>query len=73
VKDPIRIHPQDDNMAARARHKRIEMRLDELGIDQVRTMQGHALPTNWDPIIRAWLKGERLEDEKPDGDNSGRA
>ena len=58
----IVIHPLDTDDEARARHKRIEARLNELGETNVRMLAGTAgVPTQWDPIIAAWLKGERLE------------
>ena len=58
----IVIHPHDTDDEARARHKRIEARLNEFGETNVRMLAGIAgFPTQWDPIIAAWLKGERLE------------
>jgi len=67
MKAPVRIHSVDSDEQARDRHKRIEARLEELGIEQVRGMMSYGgLPTNWDPIIARWLKGDRLEDEKKD-------
>ena len=65
MKTPIRIHPNDTDEAAKDRHRRIEKRLEELGHDQVQAMLNRGgLPTNWDPIIVAWLKGDKLEDEE---------
>ena len=65
MKTPIRIHPNDTDEAAKYRHRRIEKRLEELGHDQVQAMLNRGgLPTNWDPIIVAWLKGDKLEDEE---------
>ena len=65
MKTPIRIHPSDTDEAAKDRHRRIEKRLEELGHDQVQAMLNRGgLPTNWDPIIVAWLKGDKLEDEE---------
>ena len=61
---PIRIHHADTDEEARARHERIQARLEELGSGTVERMQGRDLPTQWNPIIRAWLKGDKLEDEE---------
>jgi hypothetical protein len=59
--DPIRIHASDDAAAIRYRHAQIEGRLNELGDDQVRSMLATGgLPTGWNPIIHAWLAGDRL-------------
>jgi hypothetical protein len=59
--DPIRIHHADDESEVRARHARLEKRLDELGADEVRFLQANGkVPTQWDPIIRAWLAGDKL-------------
>jgi hypothetical protein len=41
------------------RRARIVGRLEELGVEQVRTLIGTgALPTEWNPIIADWLKGQ---------------
>ncbi len=65
MKDPIKIHPQDNEEAARARHGKIESRLNDLGEAEVRRLSTTGgLPPQWDPLIGAWLKGDRLEDEK---------
>jgi len=61
VTDPIRIHHADDDAEAHARHARIEARLEELGMQQVRQMMGIDLPAQWNPIIRAWLAGKKLK------------
>jgi hypothetical protein len=62
---PICIHPMDDAAEVRARHKRIEDRLDELGHETVRALLATGgLPTNWNLIVHAWLSGDRLEPEK---------
>jgi hypothetical protein len=57
----IRIHPMDSDAAAKERQEAICRRLDELGVENVRAMLGHGLPTNWNPIIAAWLKGARAD------------
>lgn len=62
--EPICIHHADTPDEVRARHLRIQQRLEQLGHEQVRAMQGHALPTQWDPIIREWLAGKRLDEAK---------
>jgi|WetSurMetagenome_2_1015567.scaffolds.fasta_scaffold00813_8 hypothetical protein len=63
--DPIRINHADDDDAVRARHARIEARLDELGVDEVRFLQSNGkLPTEWDLIIRAWMAGKKPNPEK---------
>ena len=72
----IRIRHQDDDDEAYARHKQIEEKLEEHGADAVRAMLGHGFPTEWNPIIIAWLKGDRLgpkpEKKAADGDREGR-
>lgn len=59
--DPIRIHHQDTPLEAHERHRQIEERLEHFGADQVRAMMGHGFPTEWNPIIVAWLNGQRLD------------
>lgn len=60
MSDHIQIHHLDTEEEAKARHAKIEARLDELGADEVRFLQSNGkLPTNWDPIIAAWMRGER--------------
>ena len=61
MKAPIFIFHGDDEAAARARQLEIEKRLDHFGPEQVRTMIGQGFPTQWTPIIMAWLKGDKLE------------
>lgn len=51
----IHVHPTDDDAAAKRRQEQICERLDQLGASQVRSMIGSGLPTNWNPIIFAWL------------------
>ena len=58
---PIQIFHGDDEKQVRERHEQIIKRLVELGPEQVRGMAGNGLPSQWDPIIRAWLKGDALE------------
>ena len=58
---PICIHHADTDQEAYNRHKQIEDRLEHFGADQVRAMIGHGFPTEWNPIITAWLKGDRVE------------
>jgi hypothetical protein len=67
---PIRIFHGDDDAAARKRHEDIVKRLEEFGPEQVRAMMGHGFPTQWNPVIVAWLKGDKLEPEKPTPDES---
>ena len=60
--EPIRIHASDDSEAVRSRHADIEKRLDDIGRDGVHAMLATGgLPTNWNPIIHAWLAGKKLE------------
>jgi hypothetical protein len=62
MKDAIKINPTDSDNAARKRHEEIEDRLEQLGKDQVETMlKTGGLPTEWGPIIRSWLAGDKLE------------
>jgi len=61
---PIRIHYADDDAQARTRHEEIIGRLEFFGPEQVRTMMGQGFPSQWDPIIVAWLNGDKLEAEK---------
>jgi len=69
----IQIRSQDSEAEARKRHAEIEKRLDELGAEQVRALFGHGLPTEWNPIITAWLNGGRLDSgEKTDGGGEDR-
>lgn len=59
---PISIHHADSPAEILARHAQIEDRLEELGADEVHRLTScGGLPTQWDPIIRAWLKGERVD------------
>lgn len=63
--DPIRIHHADSAAEVRARHERIETRLEELGADEVKSLVANGgLPTQWAPIIRAWSVGKRLVREE---------
>ena len=62
---PIKIHFADTEKEARERHKQIETRLEELGKDTVSSLVATGgLPLEWGPIIRSWMKGEKLEPEK---------
>lgn len=62
--EPIQIHHADTPTEARARHARIEDRLEELGINQVRTLlQGGGFATQWNPIVHAWLDGHKVKRE----------
>ena len=64
---PIQIHHADTPAEARARHERIEKRLEDLGIPEVNRLSSTGgLPTQWDPIVRSWLKGEKLEAAQPE-------
>jgi len=63
--DPIIIWGLDDPAAARARHVMIEERLNVLGVEEVNFLRANGkLPPHWDPIIAAWLRGERLGPDK---------
>lgn len=63
--DTIKIHSADTEKEARARHEHIQARLDEIGKDGVASLVATGgLPTEWGPIIRSWMKGEKLEPEK---------
>ena len=65
--DPIRIYYADDEDEVRARHERLESRFEELGVEEIRFLQANGkVPTEWDPIIRAWLAGGRLDRSKTD-------
>jgi hypothetical protein len=66
---PIRIHPIDkSDDTVRLRHEEIERRLEELGTAKVEIMLSHGgFPTEWHPIIVAWLAGDKLEPESGDG------
>jgi hypothetical protein len=53
----VRIHPPDDDWQASVRQSEIVARLDALGPDAVQMLYGTGgLPTNWDLIVRAWMK-----------------
>ena len=57
--ETIRIHPMDSDDEARERHEGVVKRLEELGRNQVQGLLATGgLPTNWNPIIFAWLKHE---------------
>lgn len=60
---PIRIHATDkSDDTVRLRHAEIEKRLEELGKTAVQIMIVHGgLPTEWLPIVHAWLKDDKLE------------
>jgi hypothetical protein len=62
---PIRVHSIDaTDEAVRTRHADIEKRLEELGPDSVRMMMlSGGLPTDWNTIVHAWLRGDKLETE----------
>jgi hypothetical protein len=58
----IVIHPMDDDAAAQRRQAQVIARLEYYGVDQVDLlMRTGGLPTNWDPIIHAWLKAKGAE------------
>lgn len=62
---PIKIHYADTEKESRARHEQIQARLNELGKDNVSLLVASGgLPTEWNPIIRSWMSGEKLEPEK---------
>lgn len=62
---PIRITAVDKtDEEVRARHADIEDRLEKMGIAKIRILfERSALPTEWTPIILAWLANDRLEKE----------
>ena len=62
--EPIRIHHADSDEEVRARHARIERSLEAVGKETVQATLGHGFPTQWNPIISAWLRGDRLKTEK---------
>jgi hypothetical protein len=67
--DHVQIWHLDNDDEARSRHERIEARLDELGPEEVRSLQSNGkLPTHWDPIIRVWMKGKRLAKREEPGE-----
>ena len=59
--DPSCIHHEDDEKRVYQRHRQIEARLEHFGPDVVRAGMGHMFPTQWQPIITAWLNGERVK------------
>jgi len=62
MKQPIRIHPVDKtDEDVRTRHQEIENRLDALGLEAVKIKMLHGgLPTEWHPIVTAWMSGDKL-------------
>lgn len=49
----------------RKHHADIEQRLEELGRERVGIMMvTGGLPTEWNPIVHAWLAGDRLKSKK---------
>lgn len=73
MREPIRIHHADTADQVRERHERIVARLDELGPEQVRFLQGNGkLTTEWDPIISAWFADRDAapsDNDQSSGDN----
>jgi hypothetical protein len=69
--DPIRISAIDKtDEEVRARHEDIEKRLSEMGLAKLRLlMENGGLPTEWNPIIFAWLSNDKLEKAKKRGDD----
>ena len=63
--EPISIFHGDDEAATRTRHEDIIKRLESFGPDQVRIMIGQGFPTQWNPIILAWLRGDTLKAAEP--------
>ena len=62
---PIKIYHADNEAEARARHERINKRLDELGHESVKSLYAAGgLPTEWNQIVLAWMTGDKLEPEK---------
>lgn len=68
---PIRISGVDrTDEEVRARHEFVEDRLEKLGLAKVRLLfERGGLPTEWNPIILAWIANEKLEKEKKRGDD----
>jgi hypothetical protein len=62
---PIRIFHGDDDDGIRDRHERIVKCLEALGPDEVKRVAAiSGFPTQWEPIIGAWLRGDKLEAKK---------
>jgi hypothetical protein len=62
---PIRIFHGDTEDGVRDRHERVVMRLDLIGPDEVKRLAANGgFPPQWDPIIGAWLRGDKLEAKK---------
>jgi hypothetical protein len=62
---PIRIFHGDDEDGVRDRHDRIVKRLEEIGPDEVKRLAANGgFSPQWEPIIGAWLKGDKLEAKK---------
>jgi hypothetical protein len=60
---PIRISGVDrTEEEVRARHKDIEDRLTDMGMARVRLLaENGGFPTEWGPILIAWLANDKLE------------
>lgn len=72
MSDVIRIHHADSEEEALARHLRIQTRLDELGVEQVKAMMGHGFPPEWNLIVSAWVGGARVKAKESNGDGERR-
>lgn len=54
------IHKTDEDV--RRHHADIEKRLEEMGRERVGiAMVTGGMPTEWNPIVHAWLAGDKLE------------
>ena len=70
--NPIRISAVDvTDEAVRARHEDIEQRLSNMGLAKVKILfERGGFPTEWNPIILAFVAGDKLEKEtKKRGDD----
>lgn len=66
---PLRVHAVDKTEAeVRARHAEIEATLAQMGPQQVQMLLlTGGIPTEWNPIVHAWLKGDKLDPEEGGG------
>ena len=66
MKEPIRISGIDrTDEEVRARHADIEERLEKMGMPRVRILaERGSLPTEWTPILIAWLANDKLEKKR---------
>ena len=62
---PIRIFHGDDEGGVRDRHERIIRQLESKGPDEVKRLAANGgFPSQWEPILGSWLRGDKLEAKK---------